>query len=137
MQVLSLVNQKGGCGKTTTGRCVLRLIEPSEGSVKLEGQELTTLPYRQMRQLIEKGHIYVARPPLFLTAERDSQVLDFTNNVEAAVDRVRHLSLAIPIGIAALGDNGGVERRQRGALLLVGEQLLKKGQGAPRNRFVC
>ena len=40
-----------GCGKTTTGRCVLRLIEPTEGSVRFEGREITKLPYREMRHL--------------------------------------------------------------------------------------
>ena len=38
-----------GCGKTTTGRSVLRLIEPTAGSVKFEGRELVGLPRSEMR----------------------------------------------------------------------------------------
>jgi peptide/nickel transport system ATP-binding protein len=48
-ETLALVGESG-CGKTTTAKSVLRLIEPTSGSVKLEGQELLTLDRDQMRQ---------------------------------------------------------------------------------------
>jgi len=34
---------ESGCGKTTTGRTILRLIEPTEGSIKFKGKEVTEL----------------------------------------------------------------------------------------------
>ncbi|MBP6898533.1 MAG: ATP-binding cassette domain-containing protein [Burkholderiaceae bacterium] len=47
-ETLSLVGESG-CGKTTTAKSVLRLIEPTSGSVRLNGEELTTLSPEQMR----------------------------------------------------------------------------------------
>ncbi len=48
-ETLSLVGESG-CGKTTTAKSVLRLVEPTSGSVKLDGEELLTLDPDQMRQ---------------------------------------------------------------------------------------
>jgi oligopeptide transport system ATP-binding protein len=41
-ETLGLVGESG-CGKSTTGRCVLRLIEPTSGEVWLEGKSVTAL----------------------------------------------------------------------------------------------
>lgn len=51
-ETLGLVGESGS-GKTTVGRCILRLIEPTSGSVKFDEVELTTLaagPMRRMRR---------------------------------------------------------------------------------------
>ncbi|HEX2263353.1 MAG TPA: dipeptide ABC transporter ATP-binding protein [Pseudonocardiaceae bacterium] len=49
-ETLSLVGESG-CGKTTTGRLLTRLLEPTAGSITFDGRDITHLPAGQMRPL--------------------------------------------------------------------------------------
>jgi oligopeptide transport system ATP-binding protein len=42
---------ESGCGKSTTGRCVLRLIEPTSGEVRFEGRDVLALSGEKLRAL--------------------------------------------------------------------------------------
>ena len=49
-ETLGLVGESG-CGKSTTGRALLRLIEPTAGRICFEGKEITSLPQEEMRKM--------------------------------------------------------------------------------------
>ena len=48
-ECLALVGESGS-GKTTVARCALRLVEPTAGSVRFDGEDLLALPPRELRR---------------------------------------------------------------------------------------
>jgi peptide/nickel transport system ATP-binding protein len=101
-QTLGLVGESG-CGKTTTGRLLVGLDEPTSGAVRVDGRDLATLPRRGRRRV-----------------RRDIQFM-FQDSF-ASLDPRMHVGAILrePMVIARLGGRGEQQRRVYELLDVVG-----------------
>ena len=98
-ETLGLVGESG-CGKTTTGRCILQLYKPTAGRVNFEGAELTTLRGKALRSVRRRMQVIFQDPYSSL-------------NPRMTAGRI----IGEPLVVHGIG-SGGQERRERVAELL-------------------
>lgn len=60
-EILAVVGESG-CGKSTTGRMLVRLIEPTGGTIDFEGEDVTQLSGEALKQFRRKAQIIAQNP---------------------------------------------------------------------------
>ncbi len=101
-ETLGLVGESG-CGKSTTGRLVLRLIEPTAGRISFDGTDLTALSGSQMRK--QRRRIQIVFQDPYSSLNPRMTVADI---------------LAEPLRIHGIASGRDVERRVGELLAMVG-----------------
>lgn len=108
-ETLGLVGESGS-GKTTVGRCLLRLLEPTEGTILLDGVEITRLRQKELRPLRKRMQIVFQEPYDSLDPRRSlgdaisaPLGLDPTLSGVERVEKVEAVADLVGVPAAALG----------------------------------
>ena len=102
-EVVGLVGESGS-GKSTVGRAVLRLLEPTAGSVRFDGVEVTKLGRSELRRLRRRMQIVFQDPYASLDPRRRVEdligdVLDIHGLAKGAARRARVVELLEQVGL--------------------------------------
>lgn len=104
-ETLGLVGESG-CGKSTTGRAVLRLIEPTSGEVIFDGADIVKYNKAQMREMRKKMQIvfqdpYSSLDPRYNVFESIQEPLEVNGVLKSKKDREeRVFELMETVGLA-------------------------------------
>lgn len=104
-EVVGLVGESGS-GKTTAGRSILRLIEPTSGSVKFDGVDVTQLNKQTMREYRKKMQIIFQDPfaslnPRMSVGDIIGEALQIHNLAQGRDREERVASLLEKVGLSA------------------------------------
>jgi len=104
-EVVGLVGESGS-GKTTLGRSILRLLEPTSGSVLFDGVDITQLPAAQMRRRRKDMQIifqdpYASLNPRMTVAAIISQALDIHHLALGSQREAAIVDLLHKVGLSA------------------------------------
>ncbi len=104
-ETLSLVGESG-CGKSTTGRVLLRLIEPTAGAVRFDGEDVFNLDKSELRRLRREMQIifqdpYASLNPRMTVGEIIGEPLKIHNLAEGAQKQARVRELLEQVGLSA------------------------------------
>jgi peptide/nickel transport system ATP-binding protein len=102
-EVFGLAGESGS-GKTTTGRLILRLVEPTEGSVVFDGVDLTALDDEEMRRMRQRMQVIFQDPfasmnPRMKTGDAIGHALEIHGIARGAVKRDMVISLMEKVGL--------------------------------------
>jgi len=107
-ETLGIVGESGS-GKSTVARCIARLVDPTSGSVKIDGLEIATLPRRRLREMRRKVQIVFQDPYRSLNPRRTVGAsivegpMNFGVSLDDAMKRARSLMELVRLDPSALG----------------------------------
>src|SRR5690349_7920612 len=104
-ETLGLVGESG-CGKSTVGRMLLRLIPPTAGVIEFEGDDLLRLPSDEMRA--RRHHMQIMFPdpyaplnPRVTVEDIVKEPIEISRTLDATAARHRVAELLDRVGLAA------------------------------------